>query len=170
MNILFICHGNICRSTMAHYVMEDLVARAGLSEHYTIDSAATSRDEIGNTTHPGTRRVLAREGIPCGNHRARQLTRKDYDNFDLIIGMDRENKNSIYRILLGESPFGWYGSALDEKQIKQADPDDKVHLLLDWTSTPRDIADPWYTGDFDTTYRDVREGCEALLAALENHS
>ena len=144
--ILFICHGNICRSTMAEYVMKDLVSRAGLSSSFYIDSAATSREEIGNPVHHGTRRKLKEVGIPCGDHRARQMRASEYDEFDYIIGMDSWNIRNINRIL-GNN-----------------DPDAKVSKLLDFTQRKgADIADPWYTGNFDVTYADVKEGCEALL-------
>ena len=144
--LLFICHGNSCRSTMAEYVMKDLTARAGLSDSFHIDSAATSREEIGNPVHHGTRRKLKEVGILCGDHRARQMCREEYDKFDYIIGMDSWNIRNINRI------------------IGNNDPDHKVYKLLDFTDRKgRDIADPWYTGNFDDTYRDVKEGCEALL-------
>lgn len=144
--ILFICHGNICRSTMAEYVMKDLVARAGLSSSFYIDSAATSREEIGNPVHHGTRHKLKEVGIPCGDHRARQMSASEYDEFDYIIGMDSWNIRNINRI------------------IGNNDPDAKVSKLLDFTDRRgADIADPWYTGNFDVTYTDVKEGCEALL-------
>ena len=142
--ILFVCHGNICRSPMAEYVFKYLVRQRGREPEFFIDSAATSTEEIGNGVHPGTREKLRQVGIPCGNHRARQLSRADYDSYDLLIGMDEENVHYMKRIL---------GS----------DPDHKVKKLLDWSYRPRDIADPWYTGNFDRTYEDIREGCEALL-------
>lgn len=143
--ILFICHGNICRSTMAQYVMQYLVDRQGLSDSFYIDSAATSREEIGNPVHRGTRRKLNEVNIPCGDHRARQLRREEYEKFDYIIGMDFWNMKNMMRIL-GE------------------DPDGKVSMLLDFTDRGgEEIADPWYTGNFDKTYEDVKEGCEALL-------
>ncbi|MCU6746604.1 low molecular weight phosphotyrosine protein phosphatase [Faecalicatena acetigenes] len=142
--ILFICHGNICRSTMAEYVMKDLVHRSDLSDSFYIDSAATSREEIGNPVHHGTRRKLKEVGIPCGDHKARQMEKADYRKFDYLIGMEEWNLRNMLRIL-GE------------------DPKKKVYRLLDFSDYPRDIADPWYTGDFDTTYEDVKEGCEALL-------
>ena len=144
--VLFVCHGNICRSTMAEYVMKDLVARAGLSSSFYIDSAATSREEIGNPVHHGTRHKLKEVGIPCGDHRARQMRASEYDEFDYIIGMDSWNIRNINRI------------------IGNNDPDAKVSKLLDFTDRRgADIADPWYTGNFDVTYTDVKEGCEALL-------
>ena len=147
--ILFICHGNICRSTMSEYVMKYLVSEAGLSDQFYIDSAATSREEIGNPVHPGTQRKLREVGIPCGDHRARQMTRRDYEEFEYLIGMDSWNMRNINRI------------------IGNGDSDGKVNRLLDFTDrVGEDIADPWYTGDFDVTYRDVREGCEGLLSHI----
>ena len=145
--ILFICHGNICRSTMAQYVMQHLVDTRGLGGYFEIDSAATSTEEIGNGVHRGTRAKLKEVGIYCGDHRARQMKRSDYDKFDYLVGMDGWNRKNMMRIL---------GS----------DPEHKVSLLLDFTEHPRDIADPWYTGNFDVTYEDVVEGCEALLAHI----
>ena len=145
--ILFVCHGNVCRSTMAQFVMEELVRRAGREGEFAIDSAATSREELGNPPHYGTVGKLRREGIPVGHHRARQLRRDEYDAWDHIVYMDAENARGVARILGG-------------------DPDGKVSRLLDWAGRSCDVADPWYTGDFDATYRDVLAGCEALLAAL----
>lgn len=145
--ILFVCHGNVCRSTMAQFVMEELVRRAGREGEFAIDSAATSREELGNPPHYGTVGKLRREGIPVGHHRARQLRRDEYDAWDHIVYMDAENARGVARILGG-------------------DPDGKVSRLLDWAGRSRDVADPWYTGDFDATYRDVLVGCEAMLAAL----
>ena len=145
--ILFVCHGNICRSAMAQFVMEELVRRAGREDEFLIDSAATSYEELGNPPHYGTVSKLRAEGIPVGRHRARRMRRDEYDSWDHIVYMDAENARGLGRILGG-------------------DPDGKVSRLLDWTARPRDVADPWYTGDFDATYRDVLAGCEALLAAL----
>ncbi|MCI8599710.1 MAG: low molecular weight phosphotyrosine protein phosphatase [Lachnospiraceae bacterium] len=145
--ILFVCHGNICRSPMAQFVMQDLVNRRGLSDQFYIDSAATSREEIGNGVHYGTRGKLKEVGVPLLNHRAVQLKRADYDEYDFILGMDQWNRKNMLRIL-GE------------------DPQSKVSLLLDFAEHPRDIADPWYTGNFDVTYDDIVEGCEALLAYI----
>ena len=164
--ILMVCHGNICRSTMAEYVMRHLVAARGLEAEVLVDSAATSREEIGAGPHRGTRRVLREHGIACGEHRARQMTRADYARYDLICGMDQENLAGMYRILAGETGYGWSWEPVSASFAAQADPQGKVHLLLDWAAHARDIADPWYTGDFDRTYRDVLEGCEALLAAI----
>ena len=105
--ILFVCHGNICRSTMAEYVMRELASRAGARERVLVDSAATSQEEVGNDVHPGTRRVLAREGIPCGHHRSRQMGPADYERFDYLVGMDAENLAGMYRLLSGEKGYGW---------------------------------------------------------------
>lgn len=145
--ILFVCHGNICRSTMAEYVMKYLVEQKHLSHKFYIDSAATSREEIGNGVHYGTRQKLREVGIPCGNHCAVQMTRADYDKYDLLIGMDSNNIRNMMRIL---------GS----------DPEGKVHKLLEYAGRDADIADPWYTGNYDATYADVMEGCTALLEHL----
>ena len=143
--VLFICHGNICRSTMAQYVFQDLIDRHDLNDQFYIDSVATSREEIGNPIHHGTRRKLKEVGIPCGDHRARQLEKREYDEFDYLIGMDSMNIRNMMRILGG-------------------DPEGKVSKLLDFTErTGQDIADPWSTGNFDRTYEDVNEGWEALL-------
>ena len=146
--ILFVCHGNICRSPMAEYVMKDMVEKRGLSDCFFIDSAATSMEEIGNRVHRGTREKLKEEGIFCGDHRARQLTRADYEQFDYLIGMDTWNIDNIQRIV-------------------RRDPEKKICRLLDFGKASRDIADPWYTGNFAETYDDVKEGCEAFLAYLE---
>ena len=146
--ILFVCHGNICRSTMAEYVMKHLLRQNGMEDWVYVDSAATSTEEIGNGVHSGTRAKLAREGIPCGNHRARQVTWQDYGEFDFLIGMDEANRRNLLRMLKG-------------------DPEGKVSLLLDYTNRPGAIADPWYTGDFDVTYEDVLEGCQGLLKQLK---
>lgn len=143
--ILFVCHGNICRSPMAEFVMKDLVSKAGRDDEFYIESAATSTEELGNEVYPPARRKLAEHGIACKGKRARQMTRDDYRRFDLLIGMDSWNIRSMLRIC---------GS----------DPDGKIHMLLDFTSRPGDVADPWYTGNFDATWRDVLEGCQRLLA------
>ena len=132
---------------MAQYVFEYMVREQGLESEFEIDSAATSREEIGNGVHHGTRRKLAEEGIPCGDHRARQVTKADYEHFDYLIIMDENNRRNLMRII---------GS----------DPERKVYKLLDFSDNPRDIADPWYTGNFDVTYDDIDEGCKALLEHL----
>ena len=146
-NILFICHGNICRSPMAEFVMKDLTAKSSLSAQFHIASAATSREEIGNPVYPPARRKLAEHGVACGGHAARQLTAQDYREYDLLIGMDQANLRNMKRICGG-------------------DPEGKLHLLLDYTGRPGDVADPWYTGDFDATWRDVLAGCQGLLRSL----
>jgi len=144
--VLFICHGNICRSTMAEFVFRDMVRRARREDEFYIESAATSREEIGNDTHPGTGK-LRENGIPFERHYARQITKADYDKFDYLIGMDDANVRNIQRICGG-------------------DPEHKITKLLDHAGANRSIADPWYTGNFDETYDDVIEGCEALLEEL----
>ena len=145
--ILFVCHGNICRSPMAEFVMKDLVKNAGLERKFSIASAATSTEEIGCPVYPPARRKLAEHGIGCAGHAARQLTAADYDHWDYLVGMDVANLRNMRRICGG-------------------DPEGKISLLLDWADRSGDVADPWYTGDFDATWRDVDEGCRALLAAL----
>ena len=145
--ILFICHGNICRSPMAEYVMRDLVQKAGLARQVAVSSAATSTEEIGNPVYPPARRILACHGIRCEGHAARQLQRSDYSAYDLLIGMDNANVRNIMRMFGG-------------------DPTGKVHRLLDYTCRPGEVADPWYTGNFEETWQDVTEGCQALLDHL----
>lgn len=146
-NVLFICHGNICRSPMAEFVMKDLVKKAGLEKEFQIDSAATSREEIGNPVYPPARRKLAEHGISCEGHAARQLTRQDYEKYDYLVGMDAANLRNMLRICGG-------------------DDEGKISLLMDHTNHPGDVADPWYTGDFDTTWRNVLEGCQGLLKIM----
>lgn len=145
--ILFVCLGNICRSPMAEFVMKDMVAKAGLADRFHIESAATSTEEIGNSVYPPARSILAEHGISCKGKTARQMTRADYDRFDMIIGMDRWNLRNMQRICDG-------------------DPEGKIHLLMDFTSRPGDVADPWYTRNFEATWRDVVEGCKGILNAL----
>ena len=147
MKILFVCHGNICRSPMAEYVMKDLVKREGLEKEFSIASAATSTEEIGNGVYPPARRKLQEHGISCAGHAARQLRQSDYQAYDLLIGMDRANLRNMLRICGG-------------------DPEGKISLLMDHTSRKGEVADPWYTGDFETTWQDVLEGCTALLEEL----
>ena len=144
MNILFVCHGNICRSPMAEFVMKELVRRAGREDEFYIESAATSTEEIGNAVYPPARRKLAEHGISAAGKTARQLTRDDYGRFDLLVGMDSWNIRNMNAICGG-------------------DPEGKIHRLLDFTSRPGDVDDPWYTGDFEATWRDVLEGCQAIL-------
>lgn len=144
--VLFVCHGNICRSPMAEFVMKDLVKKQGLQDEFYIASAATSREEIGNPVHYGTKNKLHTYGISVDGKCAIQMTKKDYEQYDYIVGMEQRNITNIFRII-GE------------------DKEAKVCRLLDFSDRPRDIADPWYTGDFDKTYDDVLEGCQALLKA-----
>ena len=148
--ILFICHGNICRSTMAQFVFQDMVNKRGLAEQFYIDSKATSTEELGNPPHRGTVRKMNEMGIPMAPHRASQVQLSDYNKFDYIIGMDTWNMRNLNRMLKG-------------------DPDGKVYKLLAFHSDGRDIADPWYTGNFDETYRDVCEGCEGFLQYLQEN-
>ena len=142
-----VCHGNICRSTMAESVLTHLVNKRGLSDCFEINSAATSREEIGNPPHYGTVTKLKRVGIPVVPHRARQMTKADYEYFDYLIGMDSANIRNMNRIV---------GS----------DKDSKIYKLPSFAGKGNDIADPWYTGNFDDTYRDVVVGCEAFLEYL----
>ena len=146
-NILFVCHGNICRSTMAEFVMKDLVRKAGREEEFHIQSAATHCDEIGSDTHYGTKEILKLKGVPFTPRHAVQMVKADYEKYDFIIGMDSENMTYIKRII-GE------------------DTENKVHLLLSFAGEKYSVADPWYTGDFDKTYDDVVKGCTALLQGL----
>lgn len=145
--ILFVCLGNICRSPMAEFVFRDLVQRRGVGDKYEVASAATSAEEVGNGVHYGTRDKLRQHGISTAGKRAVQLCRQDYEDYDLIVGMETRNLTDMRRITGG-------------------DPAGKLHRLLDFAPRPRDIADPWYTGNFDLTYSDVLEGCEALLEWL----
>ena len=157
--ILFVCHGNICRSTMAESVLTHMVSQRGLAEQFEIDSAATSREEIGNPPQYGTRTKLAQEGIPLIPHRARQMNRDDYLYFDYLIGMDSANIRNMTRIVGGEDTKGKI-----YKMLSFADYD-KNHRLVE----ARDVADPWYTGDFEATYRDVVAGCEGFLHYLQEN-
>ena len=147
--ILFVCHGNICRSPMAEFVMKDIVEKAGLQDEFHIESAATSTEEIGNEVYPPARRKLAEHGISCKGKTARQMRRADYERFDLLIGMDEWNIRNMNRICDG-------------------DPEGKIHKLLDYTTRKGDVADPWYTGDFDATWRDVTDGCRCLLDTIQD--
>lgn len=145
--ILFVCHGNICRSPMAEFIIKDLVKKTGLENQFQIASAATSTEEIGNSVYPPARRKLAEHGISCAGKTARQLTKADYARYDLLVGMDRANIRNINRICGG-------------------DPDGKIKLLMEFTDHPGDVADPWYTDDFETTWRDVLAGCQGLWEQL----
>nr|AGS51636.1 low molecular weight protein tyrosine phosphatase [uncultured bacterium contig00017] len=145
--ILFVCTGNICRSPMAEFVMKKMVKEAGLSDEFYIASAATSTEELGNPVYPGARKRLAEEGLSVAGKYAVQIKRSDYEKYDYLIGMDSRNIANMLRV---------YGG----------DPDKKVCRLLDYTNSPRDIADPWYSGDFETAYGDIFTGCEALLQEI----
>lgn len=145
--VLFICHGNICRSTMCESVFTYMVKQRGLESAFEINSAATSREEIGNSPHYGTVGKLREVGIPLVPHRAVQMTKQDYEEYDYLIGMDTANIRNMNRIAGG-------------------DPEQKIYKLLSFAGSGRDVADPWYTGDFDATYEDVTIGCEAFLDYL----
>ena len=150
-NILFVCHGNICRSVMAEMIMRQMLSQVGLEDKVTVDSCATSAEEIGNGIYPPARRCLQAHGVPVSSHAARQITRQDYAHFDLILCMEEYNIRNLHRVLGDE--------------IMQADaalPQPKIRRLL-----ARDVADPWYTGDFETAYHDVTEGCEDILQQIE---
>lgn len=162
--ILFVCHGNICRSTMAEYVMKYLVKQNGLEDKFFIDSAATSTEEIGNPVHYGTRRKLESVNIPVGNHRARQITKKDLEEFDYLIGMDSANIRNMKRFY-GFDGFS-FGSYSKENSSIKKELENKICKLLEFAGSSDDIADPWYTGNFDLTYNDVLKGCKALLNSL----
>ena len=146
-HILFVCHGNICRSPMAEFVMKQLVREAGLSDEISVTSKALHRDELGSDTHRGTREVLHAHNIPFSKRRATLMSAADYSAFDIIIGMDTENMRDLARLTGG-------------------DPQGKVHRLLSYVGEEREVADPWYTGNFEVTYRDVDAGCRALLREL----
>ena len=145
--ILFICHGNICRSPMAEFVMKDMLQREGLGDAVEVASAATSTEELGNNIYPPVRRELAKHGVAFTERHARQMNRRDYAYYDMLIGMDKNNKRNMLRIC-------------------GADPEEKMSLLMDYTEKPHDVADPWYTGDFNATWNDVEEGCKGLLEYL----
>ncbi len=145
--ILFVCHGNICRSPMAEFVMKDIVMKEGIADKFYIASAATSTEEIGNPVHHGTRSKLAQVGISTSGKYAVQMKRSDYQEYDYIIGMDNWNYRNMLR-------------------IAGKDKEEKISLLLDFTDHPRDVADPWYTGDFEKTYEDVLAGCHGFLTYL----
>ncbi len=146
--ILFVCHGNICRSPMAEFCMKDMVKKAGISDKFEIASAATSTEEIGNPVYPPAKEVLAKHGISCVGKTARQMTKSDYEYYDYIIAMDRFNLKNM-------------------KKFVEDDPEGKVSLLMSHTQRPGDVADPWYTGDFDKTWADVFEGCKYILDEIK---
>lgn len=147
--ILFLCHKNVYRSPMAEFITKDLVKKAGLEQSIQIESAATSTEEIGNPVYPLARRKLSEHGIDCSGKKARQLLNSDYEKYDLLIGMDHANLRSMYQICGGDFS-------------------DKMHLLMDFTNRPGDVAAPWYTGNFEATWQDVKDGCQGLLHYLHN--
>lgn len=149
-NILFICHGNICRSPMGEFLLKHLTKEEGISSQFHIESCATSTEEIGRSLHPGAKAKLDAMGIPNQRRQARQLTRQDYDQFDYLLCMDEWNVRNSMRIL-------------------RKDPEQKVHMLLEYAGQHREIADPWYTGNFDETYDDLLTGCKAFLAYLKEN-
>ena len=146
--VLAICHGNICRSPMCEFILKDMIRKKGREDEFYIESCATSTEEIGRSLHPGAKRNLDEMGIPNERRRARQLTRQDYDRFDYLLCMDEWNVRNIMRII-------------------KKDPENKVHMLLEYAGERREIADPWYTGNFDETYDDLTKGCTAFLEYLD---
>lgn len=149
--IMFVCHGNICRSPMAEFILKKMVKEKGKEKDFVIASCATSTEEIwngvGNPVYPPAQRELKKHGISCGNKRAVQLTKSDYNKYDFLICMDENNRRNMLRIL-------------------SSDPENKIRKLMDFTSRPGNVADPWYSGDFETAYNDIYEGCEGLLKEL----
>ena len=146
MKIVFVCHGNICRSAMAEFVMKDEVRRAGRENEFEISSAAVSTEQIGNDMYPPAQLKLREKGVPFTRHSAHQITRREFDEADLVVLMDASNRRILSRLIPG------------------SDSSTKTALLMDFAGTPRDVADPWYTGDFEATYRDVLAGCRAILS------
>ena len=146
-SILFVCHANICRSAMAEYLMKDMVKQAGCADMFYIESAATSTEELGNPVYPPARRILNQHGIDCTGHRARQIVRADYDRFELLIGMDRRNIQNMNRAFWG-------------------DPDEKIHLLSEYAHFSGEVEDPWYTGNFEKVFEEIRDGVEGLMEVI----
>lgn len=149
--VMFVCHGNICRSPMAEFILKDIIKKRGLEDKFVISSSATSTEEIGNPVHPGTRKKLSSFNINTTGKKAVQITKSDYEKYDYIFLMDNNNIRNIKRII-------------------DSDPDNKICRFLDITNNPRDIADPWYTGNFDETYNDILEGCTAFIKKLESEN
>ena len=147
--VMFVCHGNICRSPMAEYIFKNMVKEKGMLDNFYIASCATSTEEIGNSVYPPARRKLTEHNISCDGKRSVQLRKEDYNKFDYLVAMDQKNMRNIFKII-------------------KEDTEKKVYKLLDFTSTPKDIADPWYSGDFDTTYDEICKGCKGLLDFIIN--
>lgn len=147
--VMFICHGNICRSPMAEFIFKDLVEKKGMSDKFYIASCATSTEEIGNSVYPPARRKLMEHNISCKGKHSVQLRKEDYNKYDYLVAMDERNIENLFKIV-------------------KEDTEKKVYKLLDFTSIPKDIADPWYSGDFDTTYNEIYEGCKGLLNHIIN--
>lgn len=151
LRILFICHGNVCRSSCAEYVFKDMLKKEDRSDDFYVESKATSTEELGNGVYPPMERVMIGHGITCSGHRARQMKKDDYDDFDLIIGMDSENMFYM-------------------KRMWPEDPGEKLKLLLEYTDNPREISDPWYTRDFEKAFKEIEEGCKALLDEMTDNN
>lgn len=149
--VMFVCHGNICRSPMAEFIFKNMVKQKGMSDNFHIASCATSTEEIGNSVYPPARRKLMENNISCEGKRSVQLRKEDYNKFDYLVAMDQKNMRNIFKII-------------------KEDRENKVYKLLDFTTTPKDIADPWYSGDFDTTYNEIYEGCRGLLDFINNRN
>ncbi|MVX67016.1 low molecular weight phosphotyrosine protein phosphatase [Clostridium chromiireducens] len=149
--IMFVCHGNICRSPMAEFIFKNMVKQKGMSDNFYIASCATSTEEIGNSVYPPAKRKLMEHNISCEGKRSVQLRKEDYNKFDYLVAMDQKNMGNIFKII-------------------KEDPENKVYKLLNFTTTPKDIADPWYSGDFDTTYNEIYEGCRGLLDFINNRN
>ncbi len=147
--ILFVCHGNICRSPMAEFIMKDLVSKAGISQNFEIASAATSTEELYNPVYPPAKRKLLEHGISCEGKRARQITAKDFDYYDMIIIMDENNLRNIHRM---------FGNKFDSK----------ISMMMDYTNRKGSVSDPWYSGNFEVTWQDIFDGCSGLIEKLKN--
>ncbi|MFW2491842.1 low molecular weight protein-tyrosine-phosphatase [Clostridium chromiireducens] len=149
--VMFVCHGNICRSPMAEFIFKNMVKQKGMTDNFYIASCATSTEEIGNSVYPPARRKLMEHNISCEGKRSVQLRKEDYNKFDYLVAMDQKNMRNIFKII-------------------KEDRKNKVYKLLDFTTIPKDIADPWYSGDFDTTYNEIYEGCRGLLDFINNRN
>jgi protein-tyrosine phosphatase len=159
--IIFLCHGNICRSPMAEYVMKDLVRKKGLDEGYEITSGAVSDEEWGNPIYPPAQRKLREKGVAFGHHSAHKISADEFNSQDLVVVMDRSNLRWLTRIV------GDYSEVKAGKPLEESGISGKVHMMMEFAGMSRDVADPWYTGDFEQTYQDVLAGCTGLLEILE---